>query len=106
MSDLIDRQLAIEAVEFGITYAKAVNRETGEATELFKQSNEELKKAIERIQKLPPAEPKTGRWLDTYNDGDWHCSECGAIVEKDEQIRHNWQRCYHCGAKMEGEDNG
>lgn len=47
------------------------------------------------------AEPiRHGRWLDTYNDGDWHCSECGAIVEKDEQSRHYWQRCYHCGARM------
>lgn len=43
---------------------------------------------------------RTGLWLDTYNDGDWHCSECGAIVEKDEQLRHYWQRCYHCGANM------
>ena len=39
-------------------------------------------------------------WEDTYNDGDWHCSNCGAIVEKYEQINHNWYYCYHCGAKM------
>ncbi len=49
------------------------------------------------------AEIKHGRWIDRYNDGDWHCSECGAIVEKDEQNRHNWYRCYHCGAKMDEE---
>ncbi len=49
------------------------------------------------------AEPvRHGRWEDKYGDGDWHCSVCGAIVEKDEQGRHNWNRCYHCGAKMEG----
>lgn len=41
-------------------------------------------------------------WEDKYDDGDWHCSACGAIVEKDEQNRHNWNRCYHCGAKMDG----
>lgn len=44
---------------------------------------------------------KHGRWIDKYNDGNWHCSECGAIVEKNEQNRHNWYRCYHCGAKMD-----
>lgn len=53
----------------------------------------------------PPAvdaEPvRHGHWEDKYNDGDWHCSVCGAIVEKDEQNRHNWNRCYHCGAKMD-----
>lgn len=41
------------------------------------------------------------KWIDRYNDGDWHCSGCGAIVEKDEQNRHNWYRCYHCGANMD-----
>lgn len=46
-------------------------------------------------------EPVTfGHWEDKYDDGDWHCSVCGAIVEKDEQNRHNWNRCYHCGARM------
>ncbi len=48
-----------------------------------------------------PNEEKHGHWEDKYNDGDWHCSVCGAIVEKDEQNRHNWNRCYHCGAKMD-----
>ena len=32
--------------------------------------------------------------------GDWHCSNCKAIVEADEQGRHNWFYCYHCGKKM------
>ena len=58
-----------------------------------------LKAAEVAIEELPSTE-RAGRWLDTYNDGDWHCSECGAIVEKDEQDRHYWQRCYHCGARM------
>ena len=43
-----------------------------------------------------------GRWEDTYLDGNWHCSNCGAIIEKDEQGNHNWYYCYHCGARMEG----
>lgn len=59
---------------------------------------------MEYINKLPTveAEPvKHGHWEDKYGDGDWHCSVCAAIVEKDEQNRHNWNRCYHCGAKMD-----
>lgn len=53
-------------------------------------------------QPIVDAEPiRHGHWKDKYNDGDWHCSVCGAIVEKDEQKRHNWYRCYHCGAKMD-----
>lgn len=34
------------------------------------------------------------------DEGDWHCSNCKAIVEADEQGRHNWFYCYHCGKKM------
>lgn len=56
MSDLISRQAAIDAVEFGITYAKAVNKETGEITELFKNSNKELRNAVKRIEALSSAD--------------------------------------------------
>lgn len=45
--------------------------------------------------------PEFAHWEDTYHDGDWHCSKCGAIVEKDEQSRHNWFYCYHCGSPMD-----
>lgn len=55
MSDLIDKQKAIDAVAFGITYAKAFDKETGEVKvkELFAEGNYELKKAIDRIKELP-----------------------------------------------------
>ena len=51
---------------------------------------------------LPTAQPerKKGKWIDRYNNGDWHCSICNAIVEKDEQTYRNWYYCYHCGADM------
>lgn len=47
-----------------------------------------------------PDNATNGEWVDQYDDGNWHCSKCGAIVEKDEQINHNWYFCYHCGTKM------
>jgi len=88
MSDLISRQAAIEAISSMFA-----------PTPTQKDMVEDCLEIIENLPSAQP-EPKTGRWLDTYNDGDWHCSKCGAIVEKDEQIRHYWQRCYHCGARM------
>ena len=40
-----------------------------------------------------------------YDGADRRCSNCGAIVEEDEWLNHNWYYCYHCGAKMGGEEN-
>ena len=57
-SDLIRRRDAIDAVEFGITYAKVFNKYTGGVTDLFKKSNEELQKAVDRIEALPSAQPE------------------------------------------------
>ena len=56
--DVISRRDAIDAVEFGTTYAKVLNKETGEVMELFKKSNEELQKAVDRIEALPSAQPE------------------------------------------------
>lgn len=56
VGDTISRQAAIDAAEFGITYAKAVDKNTGEVINLFEESNKELKKAVERIKNLPSAE--------------------------------------------------
>ena len=53
MTNLIDKNAAIDAVAFGITYAKAFDKETGEVKELFAQSNYELRKAVDRIKELP-----------------------------------------------------
>lgn len=57
-TDTISRKAAIDAVEFGITYAKAINKETGEVTALFEESNAELQEAADRIKKLPSALPE------------------------------------------------
>ena len=71
--ELISRQAAIEAVDFGITYAKAIDIETGEVKELFKESNEELTKAAERIKQLPSAQSEMikeiRRWINSGNRG-------------------------------------
>lgn len=66
-SDCISRQAAINAIEFGITYAKAINKETGEVKELFRESNDELRKAADRIKQLPSAQPEVIRCKDCVN---------------------------------------
>ena len=53
MGDPIDRQAAIDAVAFGITYTKVFDKETGKVKELFAECNYELKNAIDRIKELP-----------------------------------------------------
>ena len=52
MEDLIKREDAIDAVEFGITYAKIIDTD-GWTKPLFENENRELKKAIERIKDIP-----------------------------------------------------
>lgn len=56
-TDMISRQAAIDTVEFGITYAKAINKSTGEVKELFKQGNKALNEAVERLKELPSVQP-------------------------------------------------
>ena len=68
MKDTIDRQEAIDAVAFGITYAKAFDLKTGEAKNLFEKENEALAKAVERIKELPSAQPDEEKISDAlYN---------------------------------------
>ena len=102
--EYIRKAEAIEAVDFGITLASAINLETGEWSELFKRENDELREAIERIQKIEPADVVQvvhGRWVKYTGMGkeQWMCSECSA-EEKNPKIA---RYCYYCGAKMDGE---
>ena len=62
--DSISRKDAIDAVEFGITYAKAIDVNTGESKELFKEGNDALKKAVERLKELPSTKPEVIRCKD------------------------------------------
>ena len=55
---------------------------------------------------LPSAqtERKTGKWI--KDNGDWfetmfRCSECGALIQKQEKFRSFF--CYHCGTDMREE---
>ena len=121
MDDLISRQAAIAAIEFDITYAKAINKETGEVTQMFERENKALEDAVERVKQLPhiQPEPHTGHWepvgMAEAVGGEsamwgsaiaYHkCSECGeqALEENGEEKLSDF--CPSCGAKMEGVDD-
>lgn len=58
------------------------------------------------LNELPSAEPerKKGRWQRRKGSDCWECSECHAVLESDDIVRHNFYYCYHCGADMMNED--
>lgn len=74
--ECISRKEAIEAVEFGITYAKAINLETGETKPLFERENEELRKAAKRISALQTREPKLQQ----------SCNKVASNIEQEKMI--------------------
>lgn len=87
-SDLIRRQDAIDAVNFGITIAKAINKETGDVIELFGKENEELRKAIKRIKDLPTAQPEIIR-----------CGQCKYAEAADSEDSQDGYTCqFHRGS--------
>ena len=109
MNDTISRQAAIDAVEFGITYAKAINKSTGEVKELFKEGNKALNEAVERLKELPSAQPERikGHWVEIASSNHtYKCSVCGRllvnITDGKNNVAKNYPYC-HCGADMRGE---
>ena len=94
---------AVDAVEFGITLASAINIETGERTELFQRENDELREAVKRIKDIEPADVapvRHARW-ENYSPITIKCSRCGHVI-------HDWRYseckyCPNCGARMDGE---
>ena len=114
--DLISRTAAVDEIELGITYAKVINIETGEATELFKASNTELRKAIDRIKALPAAQPRRprGRWVETERRGVlagakyYKCDICAQpiVVVDSTPITDGYNYCPRCGSQMEEGQDG
>ena len=60
--ELISKRAAIAAIEFDITYAKAINKETGEVTQMFERENKALEDAAERVRRLPTIQPEP-HWI-------------------------------------------
>ena len=59
---------------------------------------------LKEIKKRLSKERKTGKWQRRKGSDCWECSECHAVMESDDFVRHNFYYCYHCGADMMNED--
>ena len=105
MQELISRQAAIDALHMDtsiIPFEKA--REYADAT---------ISEIRNRLEKLPSAEPRRGRWLyceETTADcvDGYRCDQCGFFVPWDYQHKSidyikDYNFCPHCGADMRGE---
>lgn len=55
----------------------------------------------EQIRELPPAVPKTGKWIDHRDEGYVECPFCRSATNCDGNID-ELHYCFSCGAKMEG----
>lgn len=106
MDDLISRQAAIDHLQHRLMETAINNVGVVDDVDYVYEdlSDNRIEAWIDELPSVQP-EQKTGRWIDRYHNGNWYCSNCGAVVEKDEQDNHNWYFCYHCGAKMESEES-
>lgn len=97
MSDLIDRQAAIDALIDALAWTWS-----GTWSE---------KAAIDAIKNMPSVdavEVKHGRWEKTEESPmrPYMCSQCGALFDLDTLLGiPTWRWCPKCGAKMEVDDD-
>lgn len=85
MSDLIDRQKAIEKFK--------------EYVGLSKNSCDAHHMILSILRSLPSKNIK-GKWQRRKGADCWECSQCHAVLENDDLGMHNFYFCYHCGANM------
>lgn len=113
MSDLINRQKAIEALDFEIVHMTVFSNDEKNITNPFAQYNKGLEDGIKAIRALPfvETERKKGYWEVQPSTGEdrpyiwWKCSECGHVIfsetERDSREFHAF--CGRCGADMRGD---
>ena len=91
MSDLIERQSAIDALDK--RFDSIPMNQTTEILLLRKD-----------LRELPSAQPgrKRGKWIDDGDPFMWVCDVCGYRVKRYNNTRY----CPNCGADMRGEQDG
>lgn len=57
--------------------------------------------ALTAVDKLPPAQPKRGKWIKISPANIYECSECGKHVMTNDICAYDF--CPNCGADMRGE---
>ena len=110
MSELIDRQAAIDA----IVQCTNCGDENTLREYVLKHSLDNgwtggILEALDAVKDLPPAQPerKEGHWIEgkIYRDViECNCSECGQLMTTAASVRMNF--CPNCGADMRGEKDG
>ena len=106
MSDLIDRQQAIDVLEEQLDYLFMLNKKDNPTAESKWYG---VNWARNTIAELPTAEPKVGKWErkpykrqgheEVVIEGcSWRCSNCGDARKRNEP---DMNFCPNCGAKME-----
>ena len=114
MSDLIERQKAIEALDFEIVHMTAYRNGKNEGNPMA-QYNKGLEDGIKAIRALPSAEPepKKGKWIDypdclqykgAYADDQIVCSACHHVFSIMDNCTEEFDFCPNCGADMRGEN--
>lgn len=114
MSDLIDRQAAIDEIEHELEMINsALDSITLDfnARERLQQIRDEAREILNSIQKLPSAQ-HTGRWIGRHERGilsnpdsiTYECSECGYSVYTVYGMPRLTNFCPWCGAEMKGEE--
>lgn len=116
MNEMINKQKAIDAIEFEKVYMTAYKNGINKGN-LFEQYNKGLNDAIKAINNLASAEPerKNGEWLLYESRSDiydlegictwgkaYRCSECGFIHWAIEDFG-IYSFCPNCGADMRDE---
>ena len=87
MSDLIDRDELLKSLTTMITSCKGIYGDLGGA----------INGARELVKSMPSAKKK-GIWQKREGSDCWECSNCHAVLERDDIGNHNYYFCYHCGS--------
>jgi len=95
MDNLISRRQATDTLRKMQTYKLF----SGDDMLLIDQAG-----AMTELMMLPPAEPKTGKWISAdaiFGGVPFYCSECGENTRDTVMGKPRWKFCPMCGAKME-----
>ena len=99
MDDTISRQQAIDGM---CELSKQCRFDLG-------VSKVEAYNAVEMLRKLPPIQPKRGKWIKTARWGRvYYCNQCRNYLDFDgvNAGRGSTNFCPNCGADMRGEQDG
>jgi hypothetical protein len=101
MSNLIDRQAAIDAIDVLCQEHRYKIPGKGET---YSQYNEAWQDALDRAEgaifNLPPAEPKRGKWIQDRS-GAYCCSECMEPCATYVMMKPRDKFCKMCGSRNE-----